>query len=465
MTTTAPTMLAASTPEPTLSPTDSANANTAHLIAWIVAGCFVVSTIYVSVRLIFEHLRNFTEPAIQRKIVGILWMVPIYATTSWFSLKYKDAALYLDLLRDMYEAYVIYLFLALMICYLGGPGHFGDEERVVAILDALPPQRHPPPLGWCVGPAPTDRGFLRKCKLSAMQFIVAKPTCTLLAIVCEASGVYNAGEFRLDRAYAYLSFVVNCSITYAFYWLVMFYLAFKKPHLTPYKPVPKFICIKSVLFLSFWQSVLMAGLAQVGWLHGVGAWTTDDVSTGVQDLLICVEMFGAALAHRWAFSAAPYAVAGASSLRSGLLSDHLAVNDAVRDFNEVMPGRVLLPAMGFKPSARAVDPARDNGMELGIAGGNDGDGGGDAAAAEAEEDDAAAAEKRRKRQAFFEERKRMMARAKQRKAKPAAPSNSLTERNRAAQTLNAVADDAPGEGGGDGGKYKYSEEDLGGFTI
>ena len=161
-TTISPTAAGPTTHTPTQSPTNSADANTAHLVAWVVAGLFVVATIYVSVKLIFEHLRHFTEPAIQRKIVGILWMVPIYATTSWFSLKYKDAALYLDLLRDMYEAYVIYLFLALMICYLGGPGHFGDEERVVAILDGIPPQKHPPPLGWCVGPAPTDRSFLRK---------------------------------------------------------------------------------------------------------------------------------------------------------------------------------------------------------------------------------------------------------------------------------------------------------------
>lgn len=57
-------------------------------------------------------------------------MVPIYATDSWLSLRFKDAALYLDLMRDSYEGYVIYLFLALMIAYLGG----GSNERVLTTM-------------------------------------------------------------------------------------------------------------------------------------------------------------------------------------------------------------------------------------------------------------------------------------------------------------------------------------------
>lgn len=39
---------------------------------------------------------------------------------------------------------------------------------------------------------------------------------------------------------------------YAFYCLGMFYYVLKTP-LKPYDPVPKFLCIKAVLFLSFWQ--------------------------------------------------------------------------------------------------------------------------------------------------------------------------------------------------------------------
>lgn len=66
----------------------------------------------------------------------------------------------------------------------------------------------------------------------------------------------------------------------------------------PFAPVPKFLCVKAVLFITFWQSVVIAGLAHVDWIHDIGKFTAENVSRGLQDLLICVEMFAAALAHK-----------------------------------------------------------------------------------------------------------------------------------------------------------------------
>ena len=121
--------------------------------------------------------------------------------------------------------------------------------------------------------------------------------------------------------------------------------------------MPKFLCVKAVLFFSFWQSVLLAGLVKVQIIHDAGAWSVENVSTGIQNLLICFEMLLAALAHRIAFPATEYARRAAAdgsvlrergprALRTGLLRDHFALDSAVRDFNQVMP--VVLPS-GFKP--------------------------------------------------------------------------------------------------------------------
>lgn len=40
--------------------------------------------------------------------IAILWMSPIYAVTSWFSLVFHAAEGYLAILKDGYEAYIIY---------------------------------------------------------------------------------------------------------------------------------------------------------------------------------------------------------------------------------------------------------------------------------------------------------------------------------------------------------------------
>lgn len=45
---------------------------------------------------------------------------------------------------------------------------------------------------------------------------------------------------------------MNLSVCYAFYCLGMFYYVLKSP-LKPFDPVPKFLCIKAVLFMSYWQ--------------------------------------------------------------------------------------------------------------------------------------------------------------------------------------------------------------------
>jgi hypothetical protein len=83
--------------------------------------------------------------------------------------------------------------------------------------------------------------------------------------------------------------------------MALFYKALKD-ELAPHKPVLKFVCIKSVLFLTFWQSVLLAALSQIEVVHDIGQYTAEDVSAGIQNFLICFEMLVAAIAHRYAFS-------------------------------------------------------------------------------------------------------------------------------------------------------------------
>ena len=79
----------------------------------------------------------------------------------------KDAAPYLDLARDCYEGYALYLFLALMIAYLGS----GDEAKVIVMLENKKPMKTSFPMRILFGKElPIGASFLRWAKFGTLQY-------------------------------------------------------------------------------------------------------------------------------------------------------------------------------------------------------------------------------------------------------------------------------------------------------
>lgn len=145
--------------------------------------------------------------------------------------------------------------------------------------------------------------------------------------------MYGESTFRTDVAYPYLVAINNVSQCTAMYCLVLFYMA-NRAELAPMKPLPKFLCIKAVIFFSFlyvlvvwWmfstrcnlsrpslasQSVIITLLVYYGYVHNIfGATDASDadhknLSSKLQDFLICIEMFFAALAHKYSFPHQPF---------------------------------------------------------------------------------------------------------------------------------------------------------------
>ncbi len=68
---------------------------------------------------------------------------------------------------SLFKAYVLYLFLSLMLSYL--ECEINDTE-VVAYLESQPPQYLPCPFNYCFpGEIPRGREFLRYCKFGTLQ--------------------------------------------------------------------------------------------------------------------------------------------------------------------------------------------------------------------------------------------------------------------------------------------------------
>ncbi|XP_034249473.1 transmembrane protein 184B isoform X2 [Thrips palmi] len=267
-----------------------------------IAGVFVFAALFLTCQQIYRHLRWYTNPAEQRWIVRILFIVPIYALHSWVSLLFFNSEsyyVYFFTVRDCYEAFVIYNFLSLCYEYLGGEGNIMSEIRGKPIRSSLL-------YGTCclVGKTYTI-GFLRFCKQATLQFCLVKPLMAFVIIILQSFGHFHDGDWSPDGGYLYITIIYNISVSLALYGLFLFYFA-TRDLLTPFEPVLKFCTVKSVIFLSFWQGVLLAVLEKAEVISpiiaGEGQHTTaGTVSAGYQNFLICLEMLVAAVALRYAF--------------------------------------------------------------------------------------------------------------------------------------------------------------------
>ena len=117
-----------------------------HLIGWFSSAGFVLLSFLISSRLIVLHLRNWYSPKVQKYVVRIIWMVPLYSVESWLALRFRDQALYIETLRECYESYTLFSFLYFLIALLG------EEAHLIASLKEKPDYRgeHFWPLRYCV---------------------------------------------------------------------------------------------------------------------------------------------------------------------------------------------------------------------------------------------------------------------------------------------------------------------------
>jgi hypothetical protein len=150
--------------------------------------------------------------------------------------------------------------------------------------------------------------FLLQCKHGVLQYVVFKTTATILIFICEYCGVYGEGHFEWFEAYPYLCFFQNVSVMYALYCLVIFFHACNEELHSPvnWHPLGKFLCIKGVVFFTWWQGVIIFYLRDHGIIGPMGPWSSIDVANGFIDYCIVVEMVGFAIAHSYTFTYTEY---------------------------------------------------------------------------------------------------------------------------------------------------------------
>lgn len=325
--------------------------------AILISGFFMLLSVSLSMYLIFEHLSAYNNPEEQKFVLGVILMVPCYAIESYVSLVNPGTSVYCGILRDGYEAFAMYCFGRYITACLGG------EERTIAFLkreggeDSGEPLLHHAsekgvihhhfPINYILKPWRLGVRFYQIIKFGIFQYVIIKTLTASLSLILQPFGVYCEGEFKWGCGYPYFAVVLNFSQYWALYCLVEWYTA-TKDELAHIKPLAKFLSFKSIVFLTWWQGVIIAIMYSLGLVRSPLAQSLE-LKSSIQDFIICIEMGIASVVHLYVFPAKPYELLGKqySPTNISVLGDYAASDpvdpDEIKDISR--PTKVRLPQL------------------------------------------------------------------------------------------------------------------------
>ncbi len=223
-----------------------------------------------------------------------------------------------------------------MINYLGG------ERALIIMTHGREPVHHVWPLNHVLPRVDiSDPHTFLAIKRGILQYAWLKPILALAAIIMKATGTYQEGYIGLNSGYFWSGIIYNLSVTVSLYSLGLFWVCMHND-LKPFRPVPKFLCVKLIIFASYWQGFFLSILVWLGALPDkVDGYTPDNLAAAIQDFLICIEMPAFAIAHWHAFSWHDFADNRISSARMPVkyaARDAFGIRDLIQDSKETFFG-------------------------------------------------------------------------------------------------------------------------------
>lgn len=211
------------------------------------------------------------------------------------------------------------------------------------MMHGRPPVHHPWPLTHLLAKVDiSDPHTFLSIKRGILQYAWLKPVLGLATIIMKSTDTYQEGYIGLTSGYLWSGIVYNLSVTISLYSLAMFWVCMSID-LQPFRPVPKFLCIKLIIFASYWQGFFLSILQWLGAIpNDFPGYTPDNLAAAIQDALICCEMPLFAVSHWYAFSWHDYADVTISAARMPVkyaLRDAFGIRDLIEDTKETFVGK------------------------------------------------------------------------------------------------------------------------------
>ncbi|QIX01117.1 hypothetical protein AMS68_006634 [Peltaster fructicola] len=292
------------------------NGQTFHTLGLEIALGFGGLATIISLILVFFHGTHYSRPYEQKHIIRILMMIPVYAVISFLSFYFYKHAVYYQVIRDCYEAFAIASFFTLLCHYIAPDLH--QQKNYFRTIHAKNWFWSVFGLQYLTGGQ--NKGPLRRPRsgltwfnvvwIGVFQYCLVRVACTLAALFTQLTGRYCEHSINPAYGHFWVQVLTAVSVTIAMFCLIQFYIQ-TKDDLKEHSPFLKVICIKLVIFFSFWQQLVISFLAsQYGPLKPSDKLNAPDIYIGIPTVLIDFEMFFFAIMHIFAFSWRPYSLRG-----------------------------------------------------------------------------------------------------------------------------------------------------------
>ncbi|KAK1752136.1 organic solute transporter Ostalpha-domain-containing protein [Echria macrotheca] len=322
---------------------------TFHDLAIIIAAGSTLIAILLSFFLIMMHATHYTVPRQQKHIIRILFMVPVYASSSFLQIKFHWHAIYFQVISDCYEAFAISSFFSLMCHYIAPDLH----EQKEYFRDMHPIKPWVWPINWFRACCCADRGPWRTPRsgltwfniiwIGVYHYCFIRVAMTITAVVTQYFDRYCESSNSPFFAHIWVVAIEAIAVTIAMYCLIQFYVQLRNTEqLAPHQPFLKILAIKLVIFLSFWQSMAISvGTSTLSIIQPNEVLAYPDIKIGIPSLLLCFEMACFAVLHLWAFPWRGYNHQANGPRRGGFLGmralwDAINVWDVVKGFGRGM---------------------------------------------------------------------------------------------------------------------------------
>ncbi|CZR63598.1 uncharacterized protein PAC_13495 [Phialocephala subalpina] len=292
---------------------------TFHSLALIIDLSCMSLGISLSTYLMFRHALNYTVPRVQKYLIRIIFMIPVYSLCTFLSAYFYWEAAYFQFISAAYASVAVTAYFSLLCQYVAPNLH--ENKNYFSRITPDPWGNHfPVPVAWfraccCgeAGPWRTPRNGLiwfNILWIGVFQYSFFRVSMSIIAIITQYLGKYCQSSMSPLFTHIWVLVVDVFSAAIAMYCLTQFHWQMKDA-LAPHKAGLKLWCIKLVYAFSLYQNLILSAITSHWMPHPFAAKPTSilaypDIKIGIPTLMLTFELFIMSIMHLFAFPWQPY---------------------------------------------------------------------------------------------------------------------------------------------------------------